>query len=113
LKSCPRSAHHESSISLRLLFGLAHNKKRRPEDYWDAYFFCWAVKVGKFKRTFNIHNATGNTAVSANNFDVVRPTFGEWIEKSVKALGGGDDVVLVPVPSKDGVGAATTFDPWR
>jgi phosphoribosylpyrophosphate synthetase len=100
-------------MKVRFLCGyysdLAHNKQRRPEDYWDAYFFCWAVKKGKFKRAFNIHDATGKTPINAKNFDVVRGSFGNWIEKSVESLGGGDDVVLVPVPSKDGVSGAKTF----
>jgi phosphoribosylpyrophosphate synthetase len=88
---------------------LAHQKKRRPEDYWDAYFFCWGVKVGSFKRGFNIHDANGKTPITAKNFALARSTFGKWIEKSVVALGGGADVVLIPVPSKDGLTGAATF----
>ena len=89
---------------------LAHRKQRRPEDYWDAYFFCWGVKVGTFKRGFNIHDANGKTAITAKNFELARSTFGKWIQKSVVALGGGGaDVVLVPVPSKDGLTGAATF----
>jgi hypothetical protein len=77
-------------MKVRFLCGyysdLAHKqKKRRPEDYWDAYFFCWGVKVGAFKRDFYIHAAAGKTRVTKNNFDLARRTFGKWIEKSVAA----------------------------
>jgi phosphoribosylpyrophosphate synthetase len=88
---------------------LAHEKKRRPEDYWDAYNFCWAVKFGTFKPKFNIHDAEGKIPITANNFSLVRRKFGSWIEESVAALGGGADAVLVPVPSKDGVVGAATY----
>jgi phosphoribosylpyrophosphate synthetase len=87
---------------------LAHKKKRRPEDYWDAYFFCWAVKVGTFKRQFNIHNDQGKTRITAENFALARRTFGQWIEKSVTAL-QAKDAILVPVPSKDGVAGVASF----
>ena len=94
---------------------LAHKQKKRPEDYWDALNFCWAVKVGNFKHPFFIHDANGKTQIKASNFALARDAFGEWIEKSVPALHGGDDVILVPVPSKDGVIGATTFRSlgWR
>ena len=89
---------------------LAHNKKKRPEDYWDARNFCWAVKYGTFKPKFNIHDGKGGkTPITEKNFGVVRPTFGAWIEKSVTAFGAGDGVMLVPVPSKDGVVGAKGF----
>jgi phosphoribosylpyrophosphate synthetase len=88
---------------------LAHkNKKRRPEDYWDALNFCWAVKVGKFKPKFNIHQNGKKIAINANNFALARQTFGEWIQKSVAKL-GGQEATLVPVPSKDGLLAANSF----
>jgi phosphoribosylpyrophosphate synthetase len=90
---------------------LAHkNKQRRPEDYWDALNFCWAVKVGKFKPQFNIHDANSKKVpIRPNNFSVVRRTFGQWIEKSLTVLGAGEDIVLVPVPSKDGIVGAASF----
>ena len=67
------------------------------------------MKVGSFKKQFNVHDAKGRTPITARNFALVRLTFGEWIEKSVAALGGGADAVLVPVPSKDGVSGAPTY----
>lgn len=45
-------------------------------------------------------------AINAKNFNLVRPTFGKWIAKCV---GGAEDAVLVPVPSKDGLLAANSF----
>jgi phosphoribosylpyrophosphate synthetase len=89
---------------------LAHeNKQRRPEDYWDAYNFCWAVKYGTFKPVFNIHDTAGNkTQVTKKNFNIVRPTFGKWIDKSATTF-SGRNVALVPVPSKDGIAGAKSF----
>lgn len=90
---------------------LAHkNKKRRPEDYWDAYFFCWGVKIGSFKRPFNIHDGKGRkTAIAKSNFHLAREAFGKRIERGVSALNGDNEVVIVPVPSKDGVVGASSF----
>lgn len=101
-------------MKVRFLSGyysdLAHkNKKRRPEDYWDAYFFCWGVKIGSFKRPFNIHTSSSKTAITAGNFNLARRHFGKWIEKSAGALNGAGDAILIPVPSKDGIKGTATF----
>lgn len=90
---------------------LAHkNKKRRPEDYWDARNFCWAAKYGGYKRPFNIHDGAGHkTAITPQTIGLARRRFGDWIEKSVASLGADAKVLLVPVPSKDGLVRAQTF----
>jgi phosphoribosylpyrophosphate synthetase len=89
---------------------LAHkNKKKRPEEYWQAYFFCWAVKTGLFKRPFNIIKAKSTIRVAnQNDAKVPREVFGKWAEKRVADM-TSDDVLLVPIPSKDGISAATNY----
>jgi phosphoribosylpyrophosphate synthetase len=87
---------------------LAHNKKRRPENYWDAYFYTWAVKVGSFRRKFLIHASDRKIGVTQNNFRVVRRMFGRFIAQQVEK-DWGSDVELVPVPSKDAVPGVTDF----
>jgi adenine/guanine phosphoribosyltransferase-like PRPP-binding protein len=87
---------------------LAHNKKRRPEDYWDAYFYVWAVKIGSFRKKFFIHGADRKIGVTQNNFSVVRKMFGRFIAQQVQK-DWGLEVDLVPVPSKDGIIGAAHF----
>jgi adenine/guanine phosphoribosyltransferase-like PRPP-binding protein len=87
---------------------LAHNKKRRPEDYWDAYFYVWAVKIGSFRKKFFIHGADRKIGVTQNNFSVVRKMFGRFIAQQVQK-DWGLEVDLVPVPSKDGIIGAADF----
>lgn len=83
---------------------LAHNKlARRTEDYWDAYFYVWAVKFGAFKRRFFIHSANGKIEVTQNNFKIVRQMFGGYIADRIVNEGMGNDPLLIPIPSKDGV----------
>jgi phosphoribosylpyrophosphate synthetase len=88
---------------------LAHGKKRRPESYWDAYLFCWGVKVGQYKRSFFIHSDNGKTFINKTNFSLARSTFGKHIEKCAKTLDPDDAAILVPVPSKDGVVGDASF----
>jgi adenine/guanine phosphoribosyltransferase-like PRPP-binding protein len=87
---------------------LAHKKKRRPENYWDAYFYVWGVKVGSFRRRFLIHAANRIIEVTLNNFNIVRKMFGRFIAQQVQK-DWGSDVELVPVPSKDGIIGANSF----
>lgn len=87
---------------------LASRKIRRPEDYWDAYFYVWAVKMGQFKRKFYIHSKKEKIEVQKSNFSVAREMFGRFTTKRVEA-DWGKDVQLVPVPSKDAVGDSSDF----
>ncbi len=87
---------------------LAHKKKRRPEIYWDAYFYVWGVKVGSYKRNFFIQAADRKIGVTLKNFSVVRKMFGRFAAQQIQK-DWGLDAELVPVPSKDGVIGATTF----
>jgi len=87
---------------------LAHKKKRRPEIYWDAYFYVWGVKVGRYKRNFFIQAADRKIGVTLKNFSVVRKMFGRFAAQQIQK-DWGLDAELVPVPSKDGVIGATTF----
>jgi phosphoribosylpyrophosphate synthetase len=87
---------------------LAHKKKRRPEIYWDAYFYVWGVKVGSFKRKFLIHAAHRTFEATLNNFSVVRKMFGRFIAQQVQK-DWGSEIELVPVPSKDGIIGENSF----
>ncbi|MDE3809964.1 phosphoribosyltransferase [Sinorhizobium meliloti] len=88
---------------------LAHTSKKRPEDYWDAYFYVWAVKVGKFRRSFFAHKPSGKIRINRGNFELVRQWFGDFIVHTLKTENETDDVLLIPVPSKDGVVGEKTF----
>jgi predicted amidophosphoribosyltransferase len=88
---------------------LAHSKQRRPENYWDAYFFCWGVKVGEYKRSFSIHSGKDKTYITKSNFSLARETFGKLIEKCAAKLDPESAALLVPVPSKDGIHDAASF----
>jgi predicted amidophosphoribosyltransferase len=84
----------------------AHAKKRRTEDYWNAYFYVWGLKVGTHRKDFYILKPERLNIVKAN-FDQVRKTFGEWGTLQLPKF-STQDLALVPVPSKDGmVGKAT------
>ena len=88
---------------------LAHRTTRRPEDYWDAYFYVWGVKVGAFKRKFFIHAAGGKKIeVTKDNFAVARQMFGRFIADRAQQ-DWGDNLEFVPVPSKDGVQGVQDF----
>ena len=83
---------------------LAHkNLIRRPEDYWDAYFYVWAVKIGSFKKSFYYHNEHVKIQITAKNFGTVRPTFGEYVVHCIDREGTVKDLLLIAVPSKDGI----------
>lgn len=88
---------------------LAHALKRRPEDYWDAYFYVWAVKVGKFRRSFFAHKPSGKIQINRGNFELVRQWFGDFIVHTLRSENAPDDILLIPVPSKDGVVGEKTF----
>ncbi len=88
---------------------LAHALKKRPEDYWDAYFYVWAVKVGQFRRSFFAHKPSGKIQINRGNFELVRQWFGDFIVHTLKTEGATDDVLLIPVPSKDGIAGVKTY----
>lgn len=88
---------------------LAHKKQRRPENYWDAYFFVWAVKMGGFKKAFSIHFKNGTKKkITASNIGESRMLFGQHIKKKLSKL-KGEKAFLVPVPSKDGTAKASDY----
>lgn len=88
---------------------LAHAAKKRKEDYWDAYFYVWAVKVGQFKRSFYAHKPVGKVQITKDNFPLVREWFGDFIVHTLRAEEAKAGVLLVPVPSKDGVVAHGSY----
>lgn len=88
---------------------LAHKRKPRPEDYWDARNYVWAVKTGEFKHKFLIHRPGGKVVMTAANIGKARKWFGDFIDYSLKHEDAPDDVLLVPIPSKDGLKAARSY----
>lgn len=87
----------------------AHKAKRRTEPYWDAYFYVWAVKSGRFKKRFILPYQKNNIAISSDNFEIVRKSFGKFIESVIKTERYDRDSLLVPIPSKDGVVGSSNF----
>lgn len=88
---------------------LAHESKRRTEPYWDAYFYVWAVKVGAFRRSFFAHKPHGNVKINKDNFHLVREWFGDFIVHTLRTEKADEDVLIVPIPSKDGVVGADGY----
>lgn len=89
---------------------LAHNRvKRRPEPYWDSRNFVYAVKTGIYKRPFNVPRPNGNVPIRENNVGLARQWFGEYVLECLKAENVKDDVLLIPVPSKDAKYEAQTY----
>lgn len=89
---------------------LAARQKKRPEDYWNALFYVWAVKVGSHKKDFYIINRDGKRIqVTKKNFEIARTSFGKFVEARVQDQGWNQAPLLVPVPSKDALpGVATS-----
>lgn len=80
----------------------AHEQlKPRTEDYWNAYFYVWAVKVGSHRKNFYILTPQ-QINITKDNFVLVRKTFGRWAAEQAPNF-SQQSVVLVPVPSKDGL----------
>lgn len=88
---------------------LAHKKKRRPEDYWDARNYVWAVKTGEYKHKFLVHRPVGKVQMTAANIGLARKWFGDFIDYCLKQEDAPEDVLLVPIPSKDALSAARTY----
>jgi len=82
---------------------LAHELRKRTEPYWDAYFYVWAVKVGKFHRKFLAHKRSGKVVITEVNFELVRRWFGDFISHTIRIENLPSDSLLVPIPSKDGI----------
>jgi uracil phosphoribosyltransferase len=88
---------------------LAHQRKRRPEPYWDALNFVWAVKVGTFKHTFLVHTKERKIKITAANFNQVRKMFGKFIAETLQREDAPERVLLIPVPSKDAVANVAAY----
>ena len=79
----------------------------RTEDYWNSYFFVWAVKIGSFKRPFYI-DTPARVYITKDNFVLVRKTFGQWAAQQIPTF-SKERVSFVPVPSKDGLVGRPTY----
>jgi len=84
--------------------------KPRPRDppFWEAYMFCHAVKSGQFHRNFYIERVAGRLNINQRNFNLVRPTFGEWVARTLPTF-SDKPLSVVPVPSKDALAGATSY----
>lgn len=82
---------------------LAHKHiARRREDWWNAHFFVWGVKVGSFKRNFYVIVRSGKRVrIRKDNFSEARQMFGRFVANRIVENKWDDNPVLVPVPSKD------------
>jgi len=82
----------------------------RPRDppFWESYMFCWAVKSGEYHRDFYILKAEGRLDITKDNFDRVRPTFGEWAAKVIATF-PEKSLHLVPVPNTEALVNVTTY----
>jgi predicted amidophosphoribosyltransferase len=82
----------------------------RPRDppFWESYMFCWAVKSGEYHRDFYILKSDGRLNITKDNFDRVRPTFGEWAAKVIATF-PQNPLHLVPVPNTEALANATTY----
>lgn len=88
---------------------LAHKKTKRPEDYWDARNYVWAVKTGEYKHKFLVHRPSGRVRMTGANITLARKWFGDFITYCLKQEEYPNDVCLVPVPSKDALPVAVTY----
>jgi Phosphoribosyl transferase domain len=85
------------------------NLARRTEDYWNAYFYVWAVKIGTFKKGFYIVPPDRITInITKDNFNLVRETFGKWAAEQVPKF-SSEEVTLISVPSKDALAATKDY----
>jgi Phosphoribosyl transferase domain len=93
------------------LSGERNKRRPRKPPFYEAWMFCLAVKSGEFHRGFYIERQSGKVDITENNFRRVRPIFGAWVAKAVAKFAKDNkcDVLVVPVPSKDGVKGADTY----
>ncbi|MFS2150682.1 phosphoribosyltransferase [Rhizobium sp. Rhizsp42] len=85
--------------------------KKRPPEYWEAYMFVWAVKFGTYKNKFLIQMKNRTVKVTADNIGVAREMFGRFIAYCLNKDDSEveDDVLLIPVPSKDALKNTDTY----
>ena len=65
----------------------------RTEDYWNAHFYVWAVKVGKFKKAFYILSPQ-RINITNDNFSKVRKTFGKWAAEQIPKFVGREPALI-------------------
>jgi hypothetical protein len=59
--------------------------------------FCHAVKSGQFHRNFYIERVADRLNINQQNFNLVRPTFGEWVARTLPTF-SDKPLSVVPVP---------------
>lgn len=83
-------------------------KRPRQPPFWESYMFCWAVKSGEYHRDFYIMKSDGRLVITKDNFQLVRPTFGEWAAKTIATF-GESSLHLVPVPNTEALADVETY----
>lgn len=84
----------------------AHKVVRRPEAYWEAHFFVWAVKFGTYKRDFTI-GSKRPVRVTKDKIGKARELFGRFVSQCVATYDDHQQIYVVPVPSKDALRGST------
>lgn len=75
--------------------------KRKPE-FWDSYLFVWAVKTGQYKTPFTIAFRNGSRVkIGQSNVKRARASFGQFIASTLDGEDAPQNVLLIPIPSKD------------
>jgi predicted amidophosphoribosyltransferase len=80
---------------------LAHKNVARTEPYWQSRAFSWAVKTGEFKNNFTVIYRKKPISINKTNIHRAREIFGSFIEAILKQEKVDDDVLLIPIPSRD------------
>ncbi|WP_421565598.1 phosphoribosyltransferase family protein [Ochrobactrum sp. EDr1-4] len=88
---------------------LANKNEARTEPYWQSRAFSWAVKTGKFKNNFTIVYRKKPIGINKSNIHRAREIFGSFIEAILKQEKVSDDVLLIPVPSRDATLDVTNY----
>lgn len=84
------------------------NLAPRSQDQWHAFKFCRAVKTSRINGYLEFPWGTGPEVINGQNVGRARTIFGEYIADILKSSGLVNPI-LMPVPSKDGLTAATDF----
>lgn len=81
----------------------AHNNLApRPNELWQSYKFCGAVKHGVMNGWLTIPWKKGPQRIEEQDAILTRPAFGRFVTQVMDAHYAGSSVV--PVPSKDSFG---------
>ena len=80
----------------------------RSQPQWDAFKFCRAVKRRAINGSCTIPTKDGQQVIRPENVGFARTLFGTFI-RNVLRQHYGVEILLVPVPSKDGLEQSKSF----